>query len=135
MKTLLTNKSIVAFLFVALMFVSASALQAETKECKVKTNAHCGSCETKINKGLKTHNGVLKSSVDMDTKIATVSYDPAKTSETAIVKEIAGMGYTASLVDGDNKTSASSDAKCSTKDKKSCSSSCKSKKSCSSKGK
>jgi periplasmic mercuric ion binding protein len=134
MKNLLTNKSIIALFFVALLFVSANALQAATKECKVKTNVHCGTCEGKINKGLKSHDGVLKSSVDMDTKVATVSYDSDKTSEAAIVKEIAALGYTASLVDG-TSAKASSGSKCCSKDKKSCSSKKSCKTPCSSKKK
>jgi len=53
----------------------------------------CPSCAKKIEKRLRRVDGVLESRLQPTTGTATVSYDPDRTSETAIVDAIEDVGY------------------------------------------
>lgn len=111
----------VAMLIMAFFFYTASML---AEEVKIQTNAHCASCKTKIEKGLKNKAGIQQSSVNMDDKVCTIKYDAAKTNPEKLVKSISDLGYTASLVGGGEvaktqSTEAKADC-CKGKDKKDC---------------
>jgi copper chaperone CopZ len=106
---------------IAVTFVGGTLFAEDAKEAKIQTNAHCGSCKTKIENGLGKVDGVIKSEVNMDTKIATVSYYPSKTSETTLVKTVADLGYTATAA-----KSADCAKSCEGMSKEECASKCKS---------
>ncbi len=108
--------NIASLIMIAFMAVSV-AFAGEAKEVKMKTNLHCGSCKSKIEKGLKTHNGIESMNVDVASKMVTVRYNPDLTNEASLTKAISGIGYKAEVVDAEAKS-------CSTK--KSCSTSARS---------
>ncbi|MEI6815844.1 MAG: heavy metal-associated domain-containing protein [Bacteroidota bacterium] len=81
-------------LFVGLSNVKTYA-KGETKTVDIKTSAVCESCEAKISRGLKKVDGVKKSSMNDQTKVVTVTYNPDKTDPDKIRKAITMIGYDA----------------------------------------
>jgi copper chaperone CopZ len=59
----------------------------------------CGKCVKNVTKALKNVDGVIKVKVDLDSKIATVTYDTEKTSVPDLENAITAAGY-----DANNKT-------------------------------
>jgi periplasmic mercuric ion binding protein len=74
------------------------AVETTTKEVKIKTNAFCEDCKTKIEGKLNKTDGVTESTLNMDDKIVTVKYDPAKTTPKKLMKSISSLGYKAANV-------------------------------------
>ena len=107
----MTIQSKLTVLIAVLVFAAASVF-AGTKEIKVQTNLHCGSCASKIEKGLKKTDGVINSKANVETKVVTIRYDESVTDATKLTKRISDLGYNAELV---KKT----DDKCSTECKSS----------------
>ena len=63
-------------------------------------NMTCAMCKITIKKALQGVEGVQKVSVDGDTKIADVTFDPQKTSIEALIKATTNAGYPATARDG-----------------------------------
>lgn len=78
-------------------------LSGKFETVKIKTSAQCGMCKDRIEEALAFEKGVKKSELDLDTKIVTVSYKPAKTSVDKIRKAITKVGYDADDVPSDKK--------------------------------
>lgn len=64
----------------------------------------CSMCQETIEKGLSKIDGILGIKIDVDKKMAMVSYDPAKIDEAKIEQAISSVGYQA------NKTAADPEA-------------------------
>lgn len=82
----------------------ASAYQAARKEVTATVGSHlafsvdgltCGDCSDKVTAALKGIDGVKAAAVDYQTGETVVSIDATKTNADALVKVIAGLGYTA----------------------------------------
>lgn len=87
-----------------LVFFSATTVKAQTaSEIKITTSAVCKSCKKTIEKALTAEKGVLKSSLDVPTKIVTVNYDPAITNPDKIRLAISNAGYDADAVKANPK--------------------------------
>ncbi|MBX3042802.1 MAG: heavy-metal-associated domain-containing protein [Candidatus Kapabacteria bacterium] len=81
-----------------LLLAVTNLFAADTKEVNIQTNLHCGSCASKIEKGLKKSSGVMEAKSNVESKVVTVKYDASKTDETKITKAISKMGYDAEVV-------------------------------------
>ena len=68
---------------------------AKTATVKIKTSAQCDDCKARIEKKVGAMDGVSKADLDVDSKVLTVEYDPAKTSPEKIRKVISKIGYDA----------------------------------------
>jgi periplasmic mercuric ion binding protein len=79
----------------------AQDTKKSSEEIKIKTSAVCSMCKDRIEKGLSSEKGVKSVSVDTDTKIATVSYNPEKTDPAKIRTAISKIGYDADDVKAD----------------------------------
>ncbi|MBI4640921.1 MAG: heavy-metal-associated domain-containing protein [Candidatus Tectomicrobia bacterium] len=55
----------------------------------------CDHCKMTVEKGLKELEGVASVKVDLDAKLAKVSFDPAKVSLDAMKAKIVDLGYQA----------------------------------------
>lgn len=99
------TKRITSALFIALLAFtfSAKAQSAKKAELKVKTSAVCEMCKTTIEKELAFAKGVKRSTVDVPSKIVTVTYNPKKTTPEKIRQAIAKAGYDADDVPADPK--------------------------------
>ncbi len=81
---------------------SAKPADTATTAIDVK-GAKCQMCVDAITGAVKKVNGVHSADVDLDTKVATVSYDPALVTVAKLEKAIAGAGYNANAVRRDKK--------------------------------
>lgn len=74
-------------------------VQENTKIIKLKiTGMTCSGCSNHISTVLKNVDGVIEQSVKYPDDLATISYDPAKTSSEAIIKVIEKTGYKAEII-------------------------------------
>ena len=89
-------------LFVFLFSITTTKAQT-TSEIKITTSAVCKSCKKTIEKALSAEKGVIKSSLDVSTKVVTVNYDPAITSPEKIRLAISNAGYDADDVKANPK--------------------------------
>jgi copper chaperone CopZ len=80
-------------LFLALL-LPAMAAAIRTETIKLPT-LQCGSCKQKIESKLKNLKGLKSIEVDVDTKSATVEFDPGVVTLEKIEKAIAKVGYDA----------------------------------------
>lgn len=60
-------------------------------------NMTCAMCKITIKKALQGVEGVQKVSVDGDTKMADITFDPQKTSIEALIKATTNAGYPATV--------------------------------------
>jgi periplasmic mercuric ion binding protein len=95
--------------------LSAFSMAEKNLEIKIKTSAVCGMCKDKIEQGLAYEKGIKDISLDVETKIVTVKYNPAKITPDAIRKAISRLGYDADEVLAD-KTAYDKLPKCCKKD-------------------
>ena len=84
-------------------------------EIKIKTSAVCGMCKDKIEQGLAYEKGIKDVNLNVETKIATVKYNPEKITPDQIRKAISKLGYNADEVLAD-KTAYDKLPKCCKKD-------------------
>ena len=84
------------------IFASATAALAADKTETIKVSGNCGSCEKHIETAAKKA-GASKAVWNKTTKVLTVTYDAAKTSNDAIQKQVAAVGYDTEKYAGDMK--------------------------------
>jgi mercuric ion binding protein len=87
----------------------ASAQTVDTKnqnlaEIKIKTSAVCDMCKTTLEKAMAYEKGVKESSLDVNSKILTVKYNPQKTTPEKIKKAVTQAGYDADGMPADPKS-------------------------------
>ena len=86
----------ILFLMLTMAFFTYTPLQAQKiKNAKTETftvYGNCGMCKTTIEKA-GNEKKVSEVNWDKDTHIATVTYNPEKTTSDAILKRIADAGY------------------------------------------
>lgn len=118
-------------LFLAILMISALGI-AQTKQqkkdkkpaAKIETatikveSAVCGSCESIIEAAAKRNGGAQEASVDIEKKIATVKFNPEKTSLSKIEHAIADAGYDANAVDRNEEAYEKLDSCCKVEKKK-----------------
>ena len=102
MKTKFILKSLIISLGLVFLFGNGCSSQdKKTVELKIKTSAVCSQCKDRIEKGMAYEKGIKDINLDVDTKIATVKYNPAKTTPSDIRKAISKLGYDADDVPAD----------------------------------
>ena len=70
----------------------AAVLQTITLDVK---NMTCSMCPITVRKALEKVNGVTQVKVDLDTRTATVTFDPDKADVAALIKATTNAGYPA----------------------------------------
>jgi copper chaperone CopZ len=65
---------------------------------QIKTSAVCGMCKDRIEGCLAFEKGVKTATLDVDTKVATVIYNPARTSPEKLRQTVSKTGYDADTV-------------------------------------
>jgi copper chaperone CopZ len=65
----------------------------KSKTDTVKIYGNCSMCKTTIEKALKNTDGIISKNWNVETKILTVTYDPAKINLNVILQKIANLGY------------------------------------------
>jgi len=99
------TKAIILFNILAMfiLFTTPAIAQDKTETIYVKTSATCDMCKETIEKYVAFEKGVKKISVDVSTKIATIVYNPQKTTPEKVRRAIAKSGYDADDVKADPK--------------------------------
>jgi copper chaperone CopZ len=118
MKTKNILKSIIISIGLVFLFSNGSYSQdKKTVELKIKTSAVCGQCKDRIEKGMAYEKGINDINLDVNTKVATVRYNPSKTTPADIRKAISKLGYDADTIPA-NKTAYQKLPPCCKKDAK-----------------
>jgi copper chaperone CopZ len=94
-------KILFPMLIICFLSVSSFAQKAKMQTVDIKTSAICESCQNRVEKALNKTKGVSKASLNVDTKIVTVKYDPAVITVDNIRLAIAKTGYDADDVKAD----------------------------------
>jgi mercuric ion binding protein len=94
-------KIFIPALIICLMSVSVFAQKAKLETVNIKTSAICESCQNRIQKALIKTKGISKASLNIDTKIVTVKYDPSIITVDKIRTAISMTGYDADDVKAD----------------------------------
>lgn len=84
----------------AIAVVQTLTVLAQQRTEKIIVSGNCGMCEKKIEAAAKDA-GAKKADWDKKTKVLVVTYDPGKTSNDAIQKKIASVGYDTENVTAD----------------------------------
>ncbi len=93
------------FMFIAILAMISSTLFAQTtteKTDTIKVYGECGMCKSRIQKILKI-DGISSAVWDVDTKMLTVSYNPAIITNDDIQKKIATVGHDTEKYRADDK--------------------------------
>ena len=106
MKTKMSMKNagllMILFLFISNFGIAQDATKG-LEEIKITTSAVCDMCKTTIEKAMAYEKGVKKSSLDVESKVLTVEYNPKKTSLEKIKKAVTEAGYDADEISADPK--------------------------------
>ncbi|NVO18428.1 MAG: cation transporter [Bacteroidetes bacterium] len=70
----------------------------KTEELKILTSAQCGQCKTRLETAMAYEKGVVKSNLDVDSKVLTVIYKIGKTTPDKIRLAVAAVGYDADSI-------------------------------------
>ncbi len=109
-----TKIKILSSMMLFAMLLSAVAFGQDKKNetIKIKTSAVCDMCKDRIEQGMAFEKGVKNVVLDVDTKIATITYNPSKTTPDDLRKAIARLGYDADNVARDKAAYAKLPACC-----------------------
>ncbi len=83
--------------------VSLKAQNAKNDTIEIKVSSQCSMCKETIERTLAFEKGVVKSNVNLDKDIVSVTYKASKTTPDAIRKAISLAGYDADDVAADPK--------------------------------
>ena len=87
------SKAIILMAVVGLLSITVSNAQIKNGKTEiVKVNGNCGMCETNIEKA-GSKKKLYKTEWNVDTKMASITYDSKKTTADAVLKSIAHSGY------------------------------------------
>lgn len=78
---------------VAMFFMGTSLVFAQAKTEKFEVKGNCGMCKNRIEKAVKSVDGVTSADWNKETKIMEVSFDESKTSVNKVQMEIAKVGH------------------------------------------
>jgi copper chaperone CopZ len=90
-------KNIMIAIAAFITFTGAVQAQKEKKTdtVQIRTSAVCDMCKETLEKAMAYEKGVKSSDLNVDTKMLTVVFDPAKTSAANIRKAVTDAGYDA----------------------------------------
>jgi len=94
-------KSIKLLMLAAIALLSVS-VSAQEKTDSFKVYGNCGMCKKRIEKTAKS-DGVSAATWDAGTKLLTITYDAAITSNDTIQKKIAAVGHDTEKFEADDK--------------------------------
>lgn len=77
------------------LFSNIAVADGGTKTLKIQTSSQCDMCKTTIEKGMAYVKGVKNTSLDVESSVLTVEYNPKKTNPDEIRKAVAAIGYDA----------------------------------------
>lgn len=118
--------ALMAFAMFAIASFNGAAVAEENAKsdvCKIKTNAFCNGCKTKIEGKLKKTDGVMQSSLNLSNKVVSIKYNPAETNPDKLLAQVTSLGYEANVMKSGTSESEAKSSDC-CKSKKKCKSKC-----------
>ncbi|MDQ3047500.1 MAG: cation transporter [Bacteroidota bacterium] len=112
MKKITTVFALIITMIVATNSNTLQAQESGFSEVKIKTSAVCDMCKETLEKAMAFEKGVKRSSLDVDSKILTVTYNPKKTTVEKIRLAVTKAGYDADEIPANNKAYDKLDACC-----------------------
>lgn len=97
------NLGLLLFFVAATLFSNNAFAKGGTETIKIQTSSQCDMCKTTIEKGMAFVKGVKKTSLDVESSVLTVEYNPSKTNPDEIRKAVAAIGYDADEVPAEKK--------------------------------
>jgi copper chaperone CopZ len=94
---------ILASLVILAGYTASAQVNQKKAEVKIQTSAQCEMCKSRIESALAYESGIIRSTLDMETKILTVKYRPSKLTVTDIKKKVAAIGYDADEIPADEE--------------------------------
>ena len=87
--------SFFAIIIIAMVILVGGTYEAETVETASISveGMRCGACCTKVETALVSQNGVRTVSVNLETKLATVEFYPAKVAKSELVQAVSDAGF------------------------------------------
>ena len=79
----------------------ATAAKKGTETVQFKTSAVCNMCKARLEKNMAYEKGVQAATLDVPSKVLTVSYNPAKTTPEALRTAVQKTGYDADQTTAD----------------------------------
>ncbi len=98
MKKILKYAGLVFMLLMVVFSNTCLGQQKKSDTIEIKTSAVCGMCKDRIEGGLAFEKGVKSTTLDVDTKVATIIYNPAKTSPVQLRQTVSKLGYDADTI-------------------------------------
>lgn len=96
-------KSFLTLVVILLTTIAGFGQTKKTDTLVIKTSAECDMCKTSIEKALMYEKGVKSANLDVDSKVLTVVYKPAKITPDKIREVINQSGYDADDKPANNK--------------------------------
>lgn len=97
-------KGFLAFLVIISISTTAKSQEQKKEETiTIKTSAVCGMCKERIEKGMSFEKGVKEVSLNVKTKMLTVTYKTSKTDLEKLKTAVTKIGYDADDLTADPK--------------------------------
>ena len=96
--------NILKIMITGFFMFACAGLYAQSDTAYIKTSARCQECKERIEADLSFEKGVKSSSLNLDTKVLMVVYNPSKTSIEKIREAVAKVGYDADTVKANEKS-------------------------------
>lgn len=94
-KNQLTRLLMVAFMIFSIAGTALSQEQKKEETITIKTSAVCGMCKERIENDMQFEKGVTSVSLDLKTKMLTVTYKTSKTNPDKLREAVTKIGYDA----------------------------------------
>jgi mercuric ion binding protein len=95
MKTSINYFAIVLLLLTTVSVFAGTPAKPKTEVVTIQTSAVCEACKDRIEKALKSTDGIISANLDLKDKKIKVKYNPDKTAPDQIRTVIANTGYDA----------------------------------------
>jgi mercuric ion binding protein len=105
-------KSILVTLILLISVSNSYAQQKKSDTVSIKTSAVCDMCKERIEGALAFEKGVKSATLDLETKMAVVVFNPSKTTPEKLRITISKLGYDADEVPANQKAYDSLPACC-----------------------
>ncbi len=89
------QKHLLLLIFSVLLLTTYVQAQKKIEEIKIQTSAQCEMCKSRIETAMAYEKGILKSDLNLEDKILSVTYKTGKITPEKIRKALNDLGYDA----------------------------------------
>jgi len=99
----LSGAILAALFIISITHTAKSQEQKKEETITIKTSAVCGMCKERIESNMAFEKGVKSVTLDLKTKVLTITYKPSKTSADKLKEAVTKIGYDADDLPADQK--------------------------------